>query len=83
VKLVVTQPRMPTSASAAKVMMKLESNQSFELPSSRKIVRQPRPSAISAMPSQSALTSVRTCIGSRSRPYTMPAISSTPGTQLM
>jgi hypothetical protein len=49
---------MPNSASAAKVMMNEESNQSFELPSSRKMVRLPRPSAMSAMPSQSALTSI-------------------------
>ena len=68
VALVTTQPRMPVRASAAKAMMKPESNQSFELPSSRKMVRQPRPRAMKKMPSQSAFQNSFSCIGSLSRP---------------
>ena len=63
--------------------MKLESNQSFELPSSRKMVRLPRPIAISAMPIQSAFASNSRWTFSLSRPHQTPKISSRPGTQLM
>ena len=83
VALVTTQPSKPVMASAAKVMINGESNQSLELPSSRKIVKPPRPIAMKAIPSQSAFHNCFNCIGSRSRPYNMPAISSAPGTQLM
>ena len=81
--LVPTQPTMPASASAANAMMKPESNQSFELPSSRKMVRQPRPVAMKAMPIQSACASIFSAIFSLSRPHQTPKMSSRPGTQLI